>query len=222
MQALPIVPPPAADEILSSWVARVAAAHHLRPTDLLCWIGAQYKNHRDLDLTIDNLSATRLAKAFRTSPEHIVSMTHTDLPTRARPFARAGHRIYACSFCFQNNSDRQNSPVLKSWTLWWERNCTTCGRTLAADDLSQAFPELPRRVYRRIDCWANEGATVLQKWAIENRCLDTSIEMSSFLKLTLRLGSVPVGGRIVRLAQPDIQITCSELPEGAHIAVFLR
>lgn len=203
MQALPIVPPPIDDEILSSWIARVAASHGLRPRDLLCWIGLDQRDYRDLDLTIDRSSAWRISKAFRTAPDHLVSMTHTNLPARARPFARCGYRIYACPFCFQDDPYGKNSPILKSWSLWWARDCVSCGRKLAANDPCHIFPHVPQSSYPRINHWADQGAAILEQWATEKEHCAVAVEIPLLLRLILRFAGIQTRIHDIRFLEPS-------------------
>jgi hypothetical protein len=123
IRQLPIVLPPAADEILSSWISRHAAFYGVPPMTMLQHCLPQATSLRAVDLCLTRKQAEPLAHVFRTKPD-VLRMGFTTV-------SQASHRLIApkpiqsCPKCTHDANDTMT--VTRTRVLGWRLCCSSCG-----------------------------------------------------------------------------------------------
>ena len=79
-RALPLIAPPRADELLSSWLTRIAQDYYIPPRGLLTHMGLSSPSVERLDLTLTFAQAITMSGFVRQPPDAIIGMTHAKLP----------------------------------------------------------------------------------------------------------------------------------------------
>jgi len=192
---LPIVPAPAADERLSSWLARLAEFYGATICGLLehlgmrgMALGADFL--ADLEWRLEDKEAAALAAATGRSHAALRAMTFAELRPRARPLvARQGRR--ACPGCDGDPVVARKTEALP-WAFW----CPIHGsrmRPLHGPQLADCFS---REVLARLDPFARIGAARLSAWASEygeDKASDSPslVELLDFLTTSYRRPSPP-------------------------------
>ena len=80
-RALPLIAPLHADELLSSWLMRIAQDYYIPPRSLLTHMGLSSPSVERLDLTLTFAQAIAISGFVRQPPDAIIGMTHAKLPT---------------------------------------------------------------------------------------------------------------------------------------------
>lgn len=132
IRPLPVILPPLADELLSSWINRHAAFVGVSAGRLLRHYSIKVPSVRDLDLSLSRRHAALLADVLRCSPRLIRNMTQSrggrvrnrlvairQPPQICRPCAR---RHAACALT--------RGTWLRSWMEGWRLTCPICGAAL--------------------------------------------------------------------------------------------
>ena len=97
MGPLPIIPEPEVDEILSSWLKRVAAVYNAQPSSLLEQIGCFETDPLMLDRRPEPADIEVIALSLRRKRTEIVDMTFSGVASEALEFVthrRPGLRCY--------------------------------------------------------------------------------------------------------------------------------
>jgi hypothetical protein len=132
IRPLPVILPPLADELLSSWISRHAAFLGVSTARLLRHYQIEVTAVRDLDLNPSRRDAVVLASVLRCSPHLVCNMMQSRggpvrsglLAIRRPPqFCRAcAHRHAASPFT--------RGARLRSWMEGWRITCPICGAAL--------------------------------------------------------------------------------------------
>ena len=136
LKALPCRPPPARDELLSSWIGRLATANHCSAEELCGYLGlgqGRVPEHAS-DLRVVNW--VRLCAALQRTPDEIVGMIFPDTAHHSvRCVSR--HDFQYCPECVENTPNL----VLRHWRFAWSLTCETCGQALAATHPAEAVSD---------------------------------------------------------------------------------
>ncbi|MDF9302006.1 TniQ family protein [Tritonibacter mobilis] len=122
---LPVVLPPFAGELFSSWIARHAAFYGVPAPTMLRHCLPEAVSLHIADRTLSRDQAIRLAEMFSMDAETVRQMTFANLQKTAHRFI-AKEPLQRCSNCKSGNSDP--GPILRSQLLGWRIICPHCGR----------------------------------------------------------------------------------------------
>lgn len=192
---LPVVPAPAADERLSSWLARLAALYGVTVGGLLEHFGIGERPSSsdfigDLEWRPGAGEAAAIAAATGQSLDALRAMTFAELRPRARGLvARRGRRI--CPACADNPAIKRKSEALP-WVFWCPRHGARM-RPLHGPALADRFCG---EALARLDPFAQRGAARLGAWASEEEDGDASatpslVSLLDFLTASYRRPSPP-------------------------------
>lgn len=168
---LPIVPPPFADERLSSWLTRIADVYLVSLDELQAHVGwARPALELEREPVLPDLE--RIAAATSNSVERLLAMTFHGLPSRFRDLLRSEIRE-TCLVCSRG---MQRPPRLRMWSFAFSFWCERHGQPLFNCDT--------RGVSALGDPWtARRGGEILTRWAMEK---DTAaMPVGSVLSLLL-------------------------------------
>lgn len=168
---LPIVPPPFADERLSSWLTRIADVYLVSLDELQAHVGwARPALELEREPVLPDLE--RIAAATSNSVERLLAMTFHGLPSRFRDLLRSEIRE-TCLVCSRG---MQRPPRLRMWSFAFSFWCERHGQPLFSCDT--------RGVSALGDPWtARRGGEILTRWAMEK---DTAaMPVGSVLSLLL-------------------------------------
>ena len=142
-RALPLIAPPRVDELLSSWLTRIAQDYYIPPRGLLTHMGLSSPSVERLDLTMTLDQAIAMSGFVRQPADAIIGMTHTKLPADCQTLVRVKHPQQSCRSCgSQLKRDDAAGAVLKSWMQGWRVTCRACGGAIADvwSDVDRAGP----------------------------------------------------------------------------------
>jgi hypothetical protein len=142
-RALPLIAPPRVDELLSSWLTRIAQDYYIPPRSLLTHMGLSSPSVERLDLTLTFAQAIAMIGFVRQPPDAIIGMTHTKLPADCQTLVRVKHPQQSCRSCALHlKRDGAAGAVLKSWMQGWRVTCRACGGAMADvwSDVDRAGP----------------------------------------------------------------------------------
>ncbi len=142
-RALPLIAPPRADELLSSWLTRIAQDYYIPPRGLLTHMGLSSPSVERLDLTLTFAQAITMSGFVRQPPDAIIGMTHAKLPADCQTLVRVRHPQQSCRSCAsQLKRDGAAGAVLKSWMQGWRATCRACGGAITDvwSDVDRAGP----------------------------------------------------------------------------------
>jgi TniQ len=123
---LPVVLPPATDELLSSWCHRHANFYEVSPLALLrhCLVDVASLHAIDLRLTAEQ--ASRIACVFRTNSTNVQGMALTNISPKCRALVSA-KPIQFCADCASQQEKNGPAPSRRSHMLGWRVSCPQCG-----------------------------------------------------------------------------------------------
>ena len=121
---LPVCLPPAADELLSSWIGRHAAFYAVPPLVMLRHCLPDARSLRTADLHLTDTQANHLASMLATEPDVVRGTTFTNVPQSAGRLI-AARPLQFCPNCVSGNEDPR--PILRSQLLGWRITCPLCG-----------------------------------------------------------------------------------------------
>jgi TniQ len=128
---LPEIPPPEADEILSSWLSRSAALYKARPEALLEQVGLTESSPTVLDRYATPADLERLAVAMRSSSQAIQRMSFAGQPREALEFVAYSKPVWTCRQCGREFAGRGLVQVkLRQWFVAVASACRRCGGRL--------------------------------------------------------------------------------------------
>jgi hypothetical protein len=131
-RALPLIAPLHADELLSSWLMRIAQDYYIPPRSLLTHMGLSSPSVERLDLTLTFAQAIAISGFVRQPPDAIIRMTHAKLPTDCQSLVRVKYPQQSCRSCAsQLKRDGAAGAVLKSWMQGWRVTCRACSGAIA-------------------------------------------------------------------------------------------
>jgi hypothetical protein len=119
------------DEILSSWLTRVAALYQARPETLLEQISVSEFSPTILDQQAIPADLERLSIAMYSSPEQIERMTFAGEHREALEFVARRFPLWTCSRCVSEFIGRGLGQVrLRTWFISVASLCKRCGGQL--------------------------------------------------------------------------------------------
>ncbi len=127
VRPLPFRPPPARDELLSSWIDRLAKANHCSTEELCGYLGLGQGRVPECAGDLRAANWARLGGAVQRSRDEIVSMALPDTTCHDVQYV-SRHDFQYCPGCVAKSPDL----ILRHWRLAWSMNCETCGQALAA------------------------------------------------------------------------------------------
>lgn len=149
VRQLPVVLPPLADELLSSWINRHASFYGVTGGHLLRHYSLEAASLRDLDLNLTSYDQRQLAHLFRYDPRAIRNMTQS--PGRPRPpgLIATSRPMQVCRRCITRHRGElaTRGARLRSWMEGWRIGCPVCGIAMEdsrpLDRLTRADPTDP-------------------------------------------------------------------------------
>ena len=172
-RALPLIAPPRADELLSSWLTRIAQDYYIPPRSLLTHMGLSSPSLERLDLTLTFAQAIAMSGFVRQPPDAIIGMTHTNLPADCQTLVRVRHPQQACRSCASElKRDGAAGAVLKSWMQGWRVTCRACGAGLADiwSDADRAGPT----ALGQFEDEARAGEEIIEAYAARRQTFQVS------------------------------------------------
>lgn len=127
IKLLPRRPPPLCDELLSSWLTRLAQANHCSTEELCGYLGLQRGRVPDRSSDLEQVCVDRLCAAVGRKRTEIAAMTLPNLSARSLNYL-ATHDFQTCTYCQEQTPDL----VLRHWRFAWSTNCESCGRSLVS------------------------------------------------------------------------------------------
>ena len=129
---LPVVLPPAADELLSSWIARHGAFYNVSARAMLRHAVPKARSLRAADDHLTEEQGRLLAHIFRRELSGIRRMTFVNIQSSARRLI-AAEAIQTCQTCAVDKADvGVKAPILRSWRQAWRITCPVCRSHLRA------------------------------------------------------------------------------------------
>ncbi|MFD2857799.1 TniQ family protein [Seohaeicola zhoushanensis] len=202
VRPLPFRLPPARDELLSSWIGRLAKANHCSVEELCGHLGLGQGRVPECANDLRAVNWARLCGAVQRSPAEIAAMclseaTHHSLHIVSR------YDFQHCWACVEKTPDL----VLRHWRLAWSMTCETCGQALATK-----YPA--KDVSGRLRARAVVGAEALKTAAAANdprrlRRVDLTLHLIAVLKIG-NLGALTSGNeraRFMALAAVGLSVT---------------
>ncbi|MGD0187500.1 MAG: TniQ family protein [Roseiarcus sp.] len=171
--ALPLVTPPRGDELLSSWLTRIAQDYYVTPRGLLTHMGLSSPSVERLDLTLTFTQAMTLSGFVRLPPDAIFRMTHARLPSDCRSLVRVRHPQQSCRRCgSQFKRDGAAGAVLKSWVQGWRITCRVCGGAIS--DVWSDVDRAGTATLGRLEEEAAAGEAIAEAYANGSRTFPVS------------------------------------------------
>lgn len=132
LRPLPVVLPPLADELLSSWINRHAAFIGVSGMRLLRHYGIEVPTVRHLDLDLSRRRETMLADVLRCSPHLLRNMTQSRGGRVRSGLVAIEHPTQICRTCVirHNASPVTRGARLRSCMEGWRITCPICGTEL--------------------------------------------------------------------------------------------
>ena len=127
VKLLPRRPPPLCDELLSSWLTRLAQANHCSTEELCGYLGLQRGRVPDHLSDLEQVCVERLCAAVGRKRTEITAMTLPNLSARSLNYL-ATHDFQTCKHC----QEQTRGLILRRWRFAWSTNCESCGRSLVS------------------------------------------------------------------------------------------
>lgn len=161
LRPLPKTVAPLRDELLSGWLARLAASNYCETSELLAHVGLDSRYADTLDFELNAEAAGRIAAAARVSPALVQSLIFPALPpTEAQLTAQVPfQRCPRCS---------RLGLALKHWRRAWAFDCQKCGERLLPILGRSEVEVQPEKLLRR----ARSGAGLLEQAATSSGSVD--------------------------------------------------
>ena len=128
IRPLPVILPPLADELLSSWINRHAAFVGVSCMRLLRHYRIEVSTARDLDLKLSRCDGSKLAEVLRCSPQLLRNMTQSRggrLPSGLVAIRQPTQICRPCAVRYDAHSVTRNAR-LRSWMEGWRITCPIC------------------------------------------------------------------------------------------------
>ena len=174
VRSLPFRPPPARDELLSSWIGRLAKANHCSVEELCGYLGLGQGREPEFGSDLRLVNWAKLCAVVQRTPDEIAAMALPDtMPYSGRYVSR--HDFQNCPGCVEKTPD----IVLRHWRFAWSMICETCGKALAGKHPAEAVSD--RLLTRGV-----RGAQVLKSTVVSN-----DLRRLRRMDLTLSVVSMP-------------------------------
>lgn len=150
LKPLPRRPPPLRDELLSSWIKRLAQANHCSVEDLCGYLGLGQDRVPERTKDLRQVNWARLCSAVLLTRDEIEAMTLPDtshLPVQCV----SSDDFQVCESC----RDQTPGLVLRHWRFAWSLTCENCRLSLVAWRSSDGLSD-------RLRVRAARGAAVLK------------------------------------------------------------
>jgi len=136
VRPLPFRPPPARDELLSSWIGRLAKANHCSVEELCGHLGLGQGRVPECANDLRAVNWARLCGAVQRSPDEIDAMCLPDgLHHSVRIVSR--YDFQHCWACVEKTP----GLFLRHWRFAWSMTCEVCGQALAAKHPAEAVSD---------------------------------------------------------------------------------
>lgn len=149
---LPCRPPPIEDELLSSWITRLAKANHCSVQEFYGYLGFEQGRVPKTVAELENGNLDHLSLLVQLPASDVAAMTLPD-GIRFEVQYVSQHDFQKCAGC----TSQTPGLVLRHWRFIWATTCERCGRELVP--LHPADAEIISEKIRRR---ANRGAEVLR------------------------------------------------------------
>jgi hypothetical protein len=163
-RSLPLVTPPSNDELLSSWLTRIAQDYYIPTRRLLTHMGISSPSPERLDLVLTISQAITMGGYVRQPPDAIIAMTHTKLPADCQRLVRLKLPQQTCRTCAPRlKRDGAAGAVLKGWMQGWRITCRSCGSLLQdvwKDNVSQG-----QTPFAQFEAEARMGEALVEHYA---------------------------------------------------------
>lgn len=191
LKPLPRRPPPARDELLSSWIGRLAKANHCSAEELCRYLGLGQGRVPVYASDLRVVNWVRLCAALQRTPNEIAGMT---LPDTVHHSVRcvSRHDFQYCPGCVQKTP----GLVLRHWRFAWSLTCEICGWALAAKYPAEAVSHrlLARGAHGALALKTAVASSDLRRW----RRMDLTLHVMAVLEIG-HLGSLTSGNERERL-----------------------
>jgi len=205
---LPRRPPTIQDELLSSWIARLAQANHCCVEELCGYLGLERGRVPETVAEFSRVNLDRLSFMVQRTHDEIAAMMLADdghFPIRCV----ARDDFQRCPGC----TEQTPGLVLRHWRFAWSLTCETCGRELAP--MHPAGPDA-EIVSDKLAARACRGAQVLKLTFADvdlkaTRRIRLAINLMSSLEL-VRPASLTSGIKVARFTILGVIGTCTPRP----------
>jgi hypothetical protein len=144
---LPKTVAPLPDELLSSWLSRLAAANYCNDAELLAHIEIDTRHGAALDFNVEAADAEKIAIAARVDPDTVQSMTFTAM-TKMEMMLTAQALSQSCPECSRRGLS------LRHWRRFCAFDCQFCGTLLVRILAKPGDEKLPEELIDRARCGA--------------------------------------------------------------------
>lgn len=127
IKLLPRRPLPRCDELLSSWLTRLAQTNHCSIQELCGYLGLQRGRVPDRESDLEQVFVERLCAAVGRKRTEIAAMTLPNLNNCSLNYL-AIHDFQICKHC----QEQMTGLILRHWRFAWSTNCESCGRSLVS------------------------------------------------------------------------------------------
>ncbi|WP_336099175.1 TniQ family protein [Roseovarius sp. CH_XMU1461] len=127
VRPLPFRPPPSHDELLSSWIGRLAKANHCSAEELCGYLGLGQGRVPERINDLGQVDWVRLCSAVQRTRHEIAAMTLPDATHHAVRYVSL-HCFQHCPGC----AEQTPGLTLRHWRFAWSMTCETCGQALVA------------------------------------------------------------------------------------------
>ncbi len=129
---LPCRSPPLEDELLSSWITRLAQANHCSGDEFCGYLGLEQGRTPEQESDLKHVDWDRFCHAVQRTRNEIVAMALTSTDPR---FVQCAARsdFQSCLRC----TEQVPGLVLRHWRFAWSLRCEACGQMLTATHLTQ-------------------------------------------------------------------------------------
>ena len=210
---LPRRPPPVSDELLSSWIGRLARANHCSVEELCGYLGLGQGRLPEHAGDLGHVNWARLCPAVQQTRDEIAAMTLPDT-THHPAQCVSSDDFQSCANC----SKQTSGLVLRHWRFAWSLTCENCGRPLVARHPADGLSN-------RLRVRAARGAALLKTAvaAADLRHMQRISHTLCLLQVLELVYSVPLTSRCqlersIALAAVDV---CSARPL-LGVAILLR
>lgn len=165
LRRLPVILPPYADELLSSWISRHATFYAVPPLVMLRHCLPETPSLRAADLHLSDDQAVFLATMFRMDPDIVGGMTFCNVSRSSRRLI-AARPVQFCIDC--RHEAVEPKSILRSQLQGWRITCPHCGtwlRGLGDDELPSPFRQYHRAALRGEKLLDNEAWRSGKSWA---------------------------------------------------------
>ncbi len=207
-QPLPRRPPPIQDELLSSWIARLAQVNHCCIEELCGYLGLERGRVPETVAELSRMNLDRLSFAVQRTHDEITAMMLADdghFPLRCL----AEYDFQRCPGC----TVQTPGLALRHWRFTWSLTCEKCGQELAP--MHPAGPDA-EIVSDKLAARACRGAEVLKSTFADGdlkaiRRIRLAINFMSSLEL-VHSTSLTSGNKVARFTMLGVIGTCTQRP----------